>query len=163
VEWQNVFDIVGSTMLKLDVTLSSSGLATEADSFELQYKLDGGISWQTLARFVGDGQVFRQDANLDGMSEVNGAIIAINNLTATRHSFATIVEGNSLALRVMMLFSSATAAIAMDDVKAIASFDLIPITTTTALPGPGPAQAARSSSNDANTGVSHWLIVNLGY
>jgi transglutaminase-like putative cysteine protease len=88
------------------------------------------------------------------MSEVNGAIIAINNLTATRHSFATVVTGNSLALRVVMQFISPTASLAMDDVKLTASFDEITTTTTTITPaGTAPAQASRSSSSDTNTGV----------
>jgi hypothetical protein len=154
IEWKQAFDVAGSSMVDIEMTLSSTGTALMGDSFEVQFKMDNGVSWTALARFIGDGQVLRQDSNLDNRLESNAAMVAVDTTTPLKHTFSTSIDGNRLRLRLVMLFSSDSVNLAVDDVKLTASFEA---SVTTTVDPVSNARSSASSSKD-NTGVRHGLM-----
>eukprot|EP00045_Choanoeca_perplexa_P013021 m.145097 g.145097 ORF g.145097 m.145097 type:complete len:1112 (+) comp16213_c0_seq5:51-3386(+) len=149
--WNTLFDIAFVDRVAVGVNLSSNGVAASTDSVELQVDIDSQNSWVTLARFVGDGTVLRQDTNLDGMANVDAAVISQDSTFPFRHTFIMDVKGNSLKLRFVITFESATVDVAMDDVNVVAAFVAPPptVATTTAEPKLG----ASANNSDGQVGA----------
>jgi hypothetical protein len=150
-----VFDISLVDEVTVSVNLSSISAASPADKVEFQVDVDGQNNWATLVRFVGDGTVFRQDVDLDGVADANAATIATDGSpTPYRHVLKTDVNGSTLKLRLAITITSTLADIAVDDVSVWATFATNPSTsiTTTIISNAG----ASASNKDGNVPVSEW-------
>ena len=158
--WDKTFDIAFVDKVAVAVNLSSNSAATTADSVELQVDVDARNRWKTLARFVGDGTVFRQDADLDGVADVAGAIIAVDNSSPYQHTLSMDVGGSTLKLRLAFTFVSTSVDVAVDGVSVSAVFVAPPPTTPMAATTVGSnVKAALPSASNDNVGVRFFQFI----